>query len=127
MRQIYFILGFFFTIIGAIGIVIPLLPSTPFFLLATGCFARSSERFHNWLLNHPKIGAQITDWQKNGVISLRAKILATVFMVINASFPLWLISGISLPVKFLVGIIMCAVLVFIWSRPSNPSVIELER
>jgi uncharacterized membrane protein YbaN (DUF454 family) len=127
MRHLYLILGCLFTVIGAIGIVTPLLPSTPFFLLAAGCFARSSERFHSWLINHPKIGSQITDWQKNGVIRLRAKILATVFMIINASFPFWLISGISLTVKFLVGIIMGGVLIFIWSRPSNPSSIELER
>lgn len=49
--------------LGILGIFLPLLPTTPFVLLSAGCFARSSERLHNWLINHPKFGQVILNWQ----------------------------------------------------------------
>ena len=69
--------GFLAVGLGAVGIVLPLLPTTPFLLLAAFCFARSSERLHDWLINHPTFGPPILDWRDRGAIGRKAKILAT--------------------------------------------------
>jgi len=68
-------IGFFFVGIGVIGIFLPLLPTTPFFLLAAVCFARSSERFHKWLLNHKLFGKYIKGYQGKERIPAKIKIL----------------------------------------------------
>ena len=125
-RGFYVGLGWLFVAIGVVGIVLPLLPSTPFLLLAAGCFAKSSERFHNWLMKHPKLSQPIIDWQTNGVIRKPAKILATALIIINAAFPVFIIQSISLNVRLLVAATMALVLLFIWTRPSEPKKIPFK-
>ena len=119
MRIIYAGLGVLFVIIGVIGIITPLLPTTPFLLLAAACFARGSERFHHWLMTHPTLSKPIIDWQKNGVIRRPAKILATVFIALNLAFPLFIIKSVTMPIKITIVIVALAVLTFIWTRPSS--------
>ena len=119
MRTIYVSLGCLFVLIGAIGIVTPLLPTTPFLLLAAACFARGSDRFHHWLMTHPTLSKPIIDWQRHGVIRTPAKLLAGFFILLNLSFPLFIIKSISMPLKMVVGIVGVAVLVFIFTRPSK--------
>ena len=63
MRTVWLILGFFFTGLAMIGVILPLLPTVPFLLLAAFCFARSSDRFHRWLVEHPTLGPPIRDWR----------------------------------------------------------------
>jgi uncharacterized membrane protein YbaN (DUF454 family) len=121
MRIIYAGLGVLFVIIGVIGIITPLLPTTPFLLLAAACFARGSERFHLWLMTHPTLSKPIIDWQKNGVIRRPAKILATIFIGLNLAFPLFLIKSVTIPIKITIVIVALAVLAFIWTRPSGSS------
>ena len=62
LKYLFIFCGFFFTVIGLVGVVLPLLPTTPFLLLAAAFFARSSPRFHTWILSHPKLGPPIKDW-----------------------------------------------------------------
>lgn len=119
LRGLYIVTGWFFVVIGVIGIVTPLLPSTPFLLLAAGCFAKSSERFHNWLMTHPKLSQPVIDWQKNGVIRRPAKILATSLILLNAAFPLFIVGQIKNELKILIGATVVFVLLFLWSRPSE--------
>ena len=119
MRLLYISLGWLFVLLGVIGIVTPILPTTPFLLLAAGCFARGSDRFHAWLTTHPKLGQPIRDWQEGGVIKRPAKIMATLLILVNAAFPLFIIQSIKPPTKIIVGLVVIGVLAFIWSRPSS--------
>ena len=61
-------------VLGVIGVFVPLLPTTPFILLAAWCFLRSSPRFHAWLTTHPRFGPIIRDWHERGaIVSARAR------------------------------------------------------
>jgi uncharacterized membrane protein YbaN (DUF454 family) len=126
IRGLYIVGGWIFVVIGVIGIVTPLLPSTPFLLLAAGCFAKSSTHFHQWLMTHPKLSQPVIDWQKNGVIRRPAKILATTLILLNALFPLFIIDSITTSIKVLVCIVMGSVLIFLWTRPSQAKSQEIK-
>lgn len=73
LRWLLIIIGLVSTGLGIIGIFVPLLPTTPFLLLAVACFARSSERFHSWLVNHNRLGPMIKGYLDGSGIPLRAK------------------------------------------------------
>ena len=75
-------LGLLFLLLGSIGVVLPLLPTTPFVLLAAACFAKSSPRLHGWLLRSELFGPALQDWEKNQCISRRVKILAISMMIV---------------------------------------------
>lgn len=116
MKMVWLIFGFTALILAIIGIILPLLPTVPFLLLTAFCFARSSEKIHKWLLNHPKYGPPIHNWQNSGSISVKSKKLATVCMLIALIIPIYL--GLSwLIVSTQIFVLVC-VLIFIWSRPS---------
>lgn len=76
LKSTYLILGILSLSLGIIGIFLPILPTTPFLLLATFCFSRSSDRLHNWLLSHRVFGPPILDWNEHRVIGVRAKIFS---------------------------------------------------
>ena len=63
VRFAFAALGTLFLLLGIAGVFLPILPTTPFLLLATACYARSSRRFYNWLMNHPAFGPLIIEWR----------------------------------------------------------------
>ncbi len=69
---------------GIVGIFVPLLPTTPFVLLAAFYFARGSRRAEAWLLGHPRFGPMVRDWRERRAIPLRAKQLAWAMMTIGS-------------------------------------------
>lgn len=75
-KNIYLLLGFLFLVVAGIGFILPVLPGTPFVLLAAWCFARSSEKWHQWLLKNEIFGPLIQNWEENRCISIRTKIVA---------------------------------------------------
>ncbi len=89
IRSLFFVLGCFFVLLALIGIPLPWLPTTPFLLLATGCFARSSPKFHHWLINHKTFGSLIVNWQERRVIPKRAKYLAWTMMTASSVMLFW--------------------------------------
>ncbi len=111
-------LGLISTACGILGLFLPVLPSTVFFIIALWAFSKSSIRMHDWLFYHPRFGAHLRDWHAHGVIPRRAKILAVNMMalswviVVVASQGAWLVSS-------LVGITLACVATFILTRPSE--------
>jgi hypothetical protein len=70
-------LGTIFLALGAIGVVVPGLPTTPFLLLAAAFYVRSSERLYSWLLNHKVFGKIVRDFRETRSISIRTKLIST--------------------------------------------------
>ena len=82
-RLAFILLGTVFLVLGVIGIVMPLLPTTPFVLLAAACFARGSKRLHAWLLENPHFGPGIRRWEDTRTISRPAKRNAIILIVVT--------------------------------------------
>jgi uncharacterized membrane protein YbaN (DUF454 family) len=80
VRAAWLAAGFVSLGIGMAGVVMPVLPTTPFILLAAACFARSSDRFHDWLLNHRTFGPLVREWRQYRSIPHRTKLLAIAMM-----------------------------------------------
>ncbi len=66
--------------LGILGIFLPLLPTTPFLLLASACFLKSSERLHSWLITHPVLGTYISNYEKHRAITRKAKITVLILL-----------------------------------------------
>ena len=90
-RWVWLLCGFISLILGVVGIVLPLLPTTPFVLLAAFCFSRGSERCDQWLLSHPRFGPMVRDWRTQRALPLRAKQLATAMMAVSSLASWWLL------------------------------------
>ncbi len=109
-------LGWLFLLLGIVGIPLPLLPTTPFLLLAAFFFSRSSPRLHRWLRAHRLFGPIIRDWEEHKRISLRAKISATLAIVLLFAISL-LVAKLALALDIMLVLVAVGVLVFIWTRP----------
>ena len=103
---------------GFIGAALPLIPTTPFILLAAYAFAQSSQRWHNWLVNHKVFGPLISDWQEHGAISRRSKTLGIISMV--AVLGLSWYMDVALRFLVLQAIVLSLSALFILTRPSPP-------
>jgi uncharacterized membrane protein YbaN (DUF454 family) len=116
-RYVWLAGGWVSLALGIIGIVLPLLPTTPFVLLAVFCFARSSPRLQLWLETHPRFGPMIVDWREKGAISRRAKTYSVAVMVAT---PLVSIA-IGVPMWALIAQVVCLLgaAAFVLSRPSG--------
>lgn len=117
-RILWMALGLLSTACGIAGIVLPLVPTTPFLLLAAFAFARSSPRLHTWLVTHPRLGPPIRDWHAHGAISRRAKIAAAAVMAatLGGSF----LAGVSTRVLIIQAIVMAGAATFVLTRPDVP-------
>lgn len=120
MRVFWFCLGVTSLLLGAIGAALPLLPTVPFLLLAAFSFARSSQRVHDWLVDHPTLGPPIRDWRANGAIRRRAKWIATASM--GAAFGISLALGVAAWVLAVQAVTLLCVAAFVWTRPEGARV-----
>lgn len=104
--------------LGALGLFLPVLPTTPFVLLAAFCFSKSSPRLHAALLANPIFGPIVRNWEERGAVSLGAKLTATLLMAVLAA--LMLATGAAAPwLKGSALAAQAAVLAFLWTRPSR--------
>jgi uncharacterized membrane protein YbaN (DUF454 family) len=107
-QWIFFILGWLFLALGAIGLFLPLLPTTPFLLLAAASFTRSSDRFYKWLIYHPVLGSYIRNYREHHAITLQAKVvsLSALWIVIGTTA---IVAVDSLWLRLLLLVIACGV------------------
>ncbi len=111
-------LGWGFVAIGAVGAFLPVLPTTPFILLALWCFARSSKRFHDWLYHHPRFGPLARDWHDHRVIPPRAKLLSVTMMAASQAYVTFYLQ-IDWRWALAMGVTLAAVAAWILTRPSR--------
>lgn len=117
-RAFFFTGGFLSLSLGVLGIFVPLLPTTCFILLAAYCFSRSSEKFHQKLITHPKFGPTILSWQAHRVIRVPIKCWASTMISISALI-IWFLA-IPLMVKIFLTVFFLGLVLFIWSCPHLP-------
>jgi len=118
VRVLLVVLGLVFVGIGVAGLVLPLLPGTPFFLLAAACFARASPRFYNWLLNHRIVGPTVREWQLHRSIRHRTKLWAIALM--SGTLAISVIFFIEDPVvQVLLAVLGVLLAVWMWKIPSR--------
>jgi Uncharacterized protein conserved in bacteria len=117
-RIIYIILGSFFLILGAIGIFVPLLPTTPFWLLTCWFYIRSSEKLYNRVMSNRHFGPYIRNYLVDKAIPLRSKIISVAVMWLSAIFTSLFLVDI-LWVKILLILISIGVSWHILSFPTK--------
>lgn len=118
MRLIWIALGLSALALGLVGLVLPLLPTTPFMLLAAACFAQSSPRLHDWLVGHPVFGPSIRDWRDHRAIAPKAKRMAIIAMA--AALGLSVVLGLGWKVLALQATVLVVMGSWIWTRPNGP-------
>ena len=119
-RSIWFSGGVIALLLGLLGAILPLLPTTPFLLLAAFCFSKSSKRLHDWLVNHPQFGPPIQDWRRHGAISRKAKYAAAIAMA--AAFGISILLGVPTLVLLAQLLVLTFVAIFLFTRPEPPKI-----
>lgn len=117
VRWLFLILGWLFFILGIIGALLPVMPTAPFILLAAGCWARSSRRFHFWLINHQFFGKFVRDWEDRHAVPRFAKWLATIMMSISTSMLFYKLPEDSVWIAWVVAAICTGVAIYLFRLP----------
>ena len=91
-RKLLFIAGTLSTGLGILGIFVPILPTTPFLLIAAACYIRSSQKFYNWLLNDRFLGAYIKNYLQGKGMPLKVKILTVTLLWITIGLSVWFVA-----------------------------------
>jgi uncharacterized membrane protein YbaN (DUF454 family) len=119
-RRVLLAVGFVCVALGAIGTVLPLVPTTPFLLVAAACFARSSPRFYHWLLTRPGVGPIIQGWRATRTVPLHAKLWAvSLIVVVGASSVVFFVGNRWAQLVMVAGLL--AVIVWLLRLPTGRS------
>ena len=116
-KKILLLLGFISLGLGLVGSILPLLPTTPFLLLAAYFFSKSSDKWYQWLINLPKIGVQIKSWNEHGVISKSSKFFCLI-SIIGVITWLTIYTNYNQIIKIIIPMTLIPLLAFIMTRPS---------
>lgn len=118
LRSALFALGWLSVALGILGVFLPLLPTTPFMLLAAGCFARSSERFYRWITSHPRFGPMIADYLAGKGLPLRVKLLAISLLWLSILVGVLWVEFVWAKLAMLLTAV--GVSLYLWRLPSRP-------
>ncbi|MFP1732360.1 DUF454 family protein [Lonsdalea quercina] len=114
-RVVLIVLGWIAVVLATLGVVLPILPTTPFLLLAAWCFARSSPRFHYWLLHRSWFGGYLRHWQQHRALPPGVKVKALVVIVATFALSIWMVN---IPwVRGLLLVVMACLLIFMLRLP----------
>ncbi|MCO5142395.1 MAG: YbaN family protein [Oligoflexia bacterium] len=117
VRALLFIFGAIFVTLGVFGLFLPLLPATPFLLLAAWCFMQSLEKAYHWIHNHSVLGRAIKNWQENRAISRSSKYFAIACMFVSIVYTAIQVKAVL--IKYSVIAFLVCVSIFIWTRNEN--------
>lgn len=118
-RTLYNVLGWTFVGLGILGYILPVMPGTVFMILALCCFKRGSEKFETWLLEHPRVGPVLRDWDRDRSIRPRTKVVAIAMIwvciggslfVVHKAWVAWMLLAIAVGLTF-----------YLATRKSSPS------
>lgn len=118
VRHLLFAGGIVCLLLAILGFLLPVIPGTPFLLLAMACFSRSSERTHRWVLGLPGVGPILQKWESEGSISWPVKVMASITLIFATTYPIFF-EGLATILRWTAGLCCLAILIFIWSRPSR--------
>lgn len=106
-------------VLGIIGLLLPVMPTVPFLIVAAWAASRSSPRLHRWLITHPRFGTQLRDWNDHGVVPRRAKWITAVMMACSSVSMLVVAPDHWIPAVLALIACMVAVLAWLWKRPEH--------
>ncbi len=109
------LIGIIFVGLAIVGAILPILPTTPFLLVAAACFAKSSPRMQKKLLENQTFGPLIRDWQQSRSIPKKAKRIALLTILLSVSWSAYLLNDLLLTT--LVVFVVIGPFVFLWRLP----------
>lgn len=116
-RLLWRLLAILSVVLGAIGILLPVVPTVPFLLVAAWAGGRGWPALELWLLGHPRYGPPIRQWRDGGIVSRRAKWTATSMMALGAIVLQF--TEVPTPLKAVVPPLLAIVAVWLWTRPEQ--------
>ena len=119
MRYLWITLGWISVGLGVLGIFLPLLPTTPFALLAAYAFSKGSKELHRWLLHHSRLGPLIQHWQKHRAVTTQTKIIASLSMLVLLGLSVLLAAPTWVVV--IQACVLSLVALMLWTRPTPPA------
>ncbi|MEZ5063312.1 MAG: YbaN family protein [bacterium] len=116
VRALLIVVGWIFVALGVAGIFLPLVPTTPFLLVAAACFARGSERFYVWLLSNPTLGPVLREWRQHRTVPRRARVTAQILILVTFGSTIAFFAP-STAVRVLLGVMGSVAFVFVSRLP----------
>ncbi|HWP45090.1 MAG TPA: YbaN family protein [Blastocatellia bacterium] len=125
MKIVFNLLGSMFVLLGVLGVFLPLLPATPFLLLASACYVKGSERLHRWLMNNRYLGSYIKNFRERRGMPLSAKVMTIGIFWGSILVSLWRIDSAAVqPVLLIIGVFVTLLILRIKTlredRPVEP-------
>ncbi|HDJ5137581.1 TPA: YbaN family protein [Staphylococcus aureus] len=126
MRLILIVIGLIFTALGIAGAVLPLLPTTPFLLVAVFCFARSSDRFYNWLINQKIYKEYVENFYLHRGYTLQQKIKILISLYIVIDFSIYMVDVLAVRIGLIIMVIIqtAVLFTFVKTLPKSNNKIE---
>lgn len=112
--------GHVFLVLAFVGLLLPVVPSVPFLILAAACYARSSLRFHGWLLNHKYLGPPVQSWYRHRSLTVRQKLLFAAMVTAGIGFSTFVFMPEG-PARVGAGAIWVLLLGGLWRIPTRPA------
>jgi uncharacterized membrane protein YbaN (DUF454 family) len=118
-RYPFTVLAYLCVGLAGVGLVVPVLPTVPFLLVAAWAGARGSSRLHTWIIEHPQFGPLLRDWREQGAVPARAKLLTVVTLLTSWSLLAWHLEGNWIAQG--AGVLFALIALFVVSRPAPRS------
>ncbi len=116
LKALLLFVGWLSVVLGVIGIFLPIMPTTPFLLLAAACFMRTSPKFYRWLVGHPRLGKYLVYYLEGKGIPIKAKVYTIILITISISVTSYIVPVTA--VKILLPLVGVLVALYIVRQPT---------